>query len=279
MGILESRRTEFRRVLTSAVKSTARRLGYEVVRADTFDELVQRARIGRNIEGLLAVLKAFHGGQGYPAELIGNLHHSTSQFWQDIFVLAETNYRRNGYFVEFGAADGLSASNTYLLEKVFGWTGILAEPAKVWHEALRGNRASATHIETRCVWSRSGDVLPFDEFDYPELSMPSGRGDADVLRKERVATARYEVTTISLNDLLEEYRAPEVIDFLSIDTEGSEFDILNAFDFARHRFNVIVCEHNFSEQREPIAALLARHGYTRKHQDLSAVDDWYVRAP
>lgn len=277
MGILESRQAGFRRALTSAVKSTARKLGYEVVRTGTFDELVQHARIGRNIEGFLAVLKALHGGQGYPAELISNLQYSTSQFWQDIFVLAETNYRKNGYFVEFGAADGLSASNTYLLEKAFGWTGILAEPARGWHEALRGNRAA--HIETRCVWSSTGVVLPFDEFDYPELSMPSGPNGADALRKERVATARYDVTTISLNDLLEKYGAPKVIDFLSIDTEGSEFDILNGFDFARHQFNVIVCEHNFSARREPTATLLARHGYARKHQDLSEVDDWYVRAP
>ena len=58
---------------------------------------------------------------------------SKSQLRQDLFVLSETNFKRNGYFVEFGAASGFQLSNTYLLEQNFSWSGILAEPAKVWH--------------------------------------------------------------------------------------------------------------------------------------------------
>ncbi len=266
-----------KRVVASTIKSAARKLGFEIIRASTMKELARDAHVGKDIERLLKVLKALHGDHGYPPELIRNLRYSTSQFRQDLFALAETNYRRNGYFVEFGAADGLSGSNTYLLEKAFGWTGILAEPARVWHDALRRNRAA--NIETRCVWSRSDVNLSFDEFDYAELSVVSGMNADDALRRDRATAARYDVATISLNDLLAKYKAPKVIDFLSIDTEGSEFDILKSFDFARHQFNVIVCEHNFAAQRESIATLLARQGYVRKHQDLSAVDDWYVRVP
>src|SRR5690348_3026809 len=47
---------------------------------------------------------------------------SASQFHQDLFVLLESNFKRNGYFVEFGAADGIYLSNSYLLEKGFGWS-------------------------------------------------------------------------------------------------------------------------------------------------------------
>ena len=50
---------------------------------------------------------------------------------QDILVAVLARFKRNGYFVEFGATDGVYLSNTFLLEQQLGWTGILAEPARV----------------------------------------------------------------------------------------------------------------------------------------------------
>ena len=82
---------------------------------------------------------------------------------------------------------------------------------------------------------------------------------------------------MSLNDL-DRHGAPAVIDYLSIDTEGSEFEILNAFDFSRHRFSVITCEHNFSAQRQEIYERLVRNSYVRVFDGLSRWDDWYVHA-
>ena len=59
-----------------------------------------------------------------------NIKNTKSQINQDIFVLYTLNWKRNGFFVEFGATDGMDLSNTYLLEKDFGWRGILSEP--IW---------------------------------------------------------------------------------------------------------------------------------------------------
>ena len=67
------------------------------------------------------------------------LEYSKAQLHQDIFVLAEHDFKSSGYFVEFGATNGHDLSNTYLLETQFGWQGIVAEPAKSWHEALKKN--------------------------------------------------------------------------------------------------------------------------------------------
>ena len=85
--------------------------------------------------------------------VLRSMERSRSQIRQDVFVLSELRFKKNGFFVDFGASDGISASNTYLLEKEYGWTGILSEPAKCWHKDLHNNRTSA--IEKRCVWSES----------------------------------------------------------------------------------------------------------------------------
>lgn len=45
-------------------------------------------------------------------------------------MLSELDFKRDGFFVEFGATDGFQGGNTYLLEKEFGWRGIVGEPAR-----------------------------------------------------------------------------------------------------------------------------------------------------
>jgi hypothetical protein len=81
-----------------------------------------------------------------------------------------------------------------------------------------------------------------------------------------------EVTTTSLMDLLQQNQAPPVIDYLSIDTEGSELEILAGIDWGRHQFRCITVEHNFTAQREGIQALLEAQDYQRLEAQW---DDWY----
>jgi hypothetical protein len=100
--------------------------------------------------------------------------------------------------------------------------------------------------------------------------------DTDIHKEMRQHGKKYEVRTISLNDLLQKHNAPAEIDYLSIDTEGSEFEILNAFDFSKHRVKVITCEHNYTEMREKIFKLLTENGYSRIYVEFSGFDDWYV---
>ena len=88
----------------------------------------------------------------------------------------------------------------------------------------------------------------------------------------------YPVPTISLNDLLQTHNAPKNIDYLSIDTEGTEFEILNAFDFSKYSIKIITVEHNFTSKREEIFELLSRNGYNRVFKEISLFDDWYVES-
>ncbi len=206
-------------------------------------------------------------------ELLGR---SRSQIRQDLFVLAQLNFKRNGYFVEFGACDGGDGSNTLLLESDFAWNGILAEPARVWHQRLL-NSGRRARVSTKCVWSRSGETITFNETDLPALSTIRSFSGTDRWASQRSKGHSYEVETISLNDLLTECKAPLDIDYISIDTEGSELEILRAFDFSKYRVSVITCEHNFTGARDRIRELLEANGYARRLQELSRFDDWYVR--
>lgn len=181
--------------------------------------------------------------------LLRHLRQSRAQFRQDLFVLSELQFKQGGFFVDLGATNGVNLSNTYLLEREFGWRGILAEPGQSWHDQLLANRRAA--IETRCVWRESGSILSLHEV---------------------------EVETVSLNDLLKHHNAPTHVDYLSLDTEGTELDILSHFDFDSFRFNVVTCKHNLGPAREEVYELLTAHGYMRKYQEVSKVDDWYVSA-
>lgn len=204
------------------------------------------------------------------------LNQSKAQLRQDLFVLSETNYKREGYFVEFGATNGIGLSNTYLLEKEFSWSGILAEPAKVWRNSLLKNRPNAS-IETLCLWKDSESRLTFNETDVPELSTLDIFSHGDLHTQNREVGHKYSVQTISLNDLLKKHRAPKQIDYLSIDTEGSEYEILSAFDFTQYNIQIITVEHNYTLQREKIFKLLSSQGYERKFEDISHFDDWYIK--
>ena len=199
---------------------------------------------------------------------------SHSQLFQDLLALYLMREKSNGYFVEFGAADGIFLSNTYLLEKNFNWTGIVCEPAKSWESSLRANRSSI--IDYRCVFHASGLKLPFLDVDNNELSTLQSYSQSDLHASNRTSGDQYLVETISLEDLLDQHDAPNVIDYISIDTEGSEFDILKAFNFKKYQFRIITVEHNHTEMRTEIYNLLVTNGYTRIFKDLSGFDDWFI---
>ncbi len=208
------------------------------------------------------------------SNFIENLELSKSQLRQDLFVLSELNFKKNGFFVDFGATNGFDISNSYLLEKKFNWNGILAEPARKWHRELLKNRE--VNIDRNCVWSETGKELTFNEVNDAKLSTIDQFSSSDQHKELRKNGNQYKVNTISLNDLLVKYNAPKFIDYLSIDTEGSEFEILKNFDFNNYRFKVITCEHNFNENREKIYKLLSENGYQRKFTNISKFEDWYV---
>jgi FkbM family methyltransferase len=201
---------------------------------------------------------------------------SHSQLFQDLLVVFFLRGKQNGYFVEVGATNGVDWSNTLILERDFQWRGLLAEPARGWHSALKANRRAM--IDTRFVWSKSGDQLEFMEMKRRTLSTLSNLVDRDQNRSARVEGITYPVETISLCDLFAAHNSPTEIDYLSVDTEGTELAILQAFDFSRYDIKIITVEHNFCEpDRGELNKLLVAKGFIRVCEPLSKFDDWYVK--
>ncbi|MEM9284256.1 MAG: FkbM family methyltransferase [Pseudomonadota bacterium] len=200
---------------------------------------------------------------------------SVSQLGQDLWVLERTNFKRGGFFVEFGATDGVSLSNTYLLEREFGWRGLLAEPHPAYFAQLQRNRTST--MASVCIGQRTGDEVEFVLAD--EFSGMLRHLDHDSNASRRGAYAKFAeniltLKTISLDEFLETHNAPKDIDYISVDTEGSELEILSSFPFDKWNVRNWTIEHNFAADRDGIFELMKSHGYQRREADW---DDWYFR--
>lgn len=214
----------------------------------------------------------------HPVELRDLVPSSKAQVRQDLFVISELDFKHNGFFIEIGAQDGISGSNTYMLEKLFGWEGIIVEPSRTYENVLTKNRKCK--IENSAIWSSSGVRFQFADLGHSGLSSLKSLMGEGIHGKTRSEShfEEYEVQTLSLKDLLIKHKAPKVIDYLSIDTEGSEFEIISDFDFGSYLIKIITIEHNYEEsQREKIKQKLSSAGYVLKYSQISHQDDWYVR--
>lgn len=160
--------------------------------------------------------------------------------------------KRNGVFVDIGAHDGKSGSNTYFFEKELGWTGICFEPMPNVFEKLKKNR-NCVCIEA-CVAKTEG-IVPFVWVNSPGgVDMLSGMLDTyDPRHWARMRTECREqggtytivnMDAIRLDTVLQEHGIKK-IDYLSVDTEGNELEILQSIDFDNIEILAISVENNY----------------------------------
>lgn len=196
-----------------------------------------------------------------------------SQFEQDTHVLEVYNNKRNGYFIEIGAYDGIESSNTYVLEKDFGWSGICVECNPRFYNSLVNSRDC--HKSNFAIYNTNGLVLDFfDSGGYSGLVYTNNH--AHIANDTKI-----KVHTKTLTTLLDEVNAPHFIEYLSLDTEGSEYDILKVHDFDKYKIGYICVEHNRVEKnRVAIRELLESKGYkfARENGDSQwgIIDDEYI---
>ena len=198
---------------------------------------------------------------------------------QDLYVVEALGGLRDGFFLDSGASDGVSGSNTLLLETSFDWRGICVEPNdQLFDRLARARRSTCVHC---CLYDRAGEVQFFeaagvlggilDEYDPNLLSQArslvasrAGGGHSDPVTKP----AR------TIGSILQQLDAPRTIDYWSLDTEGSELAILKSFPFQEYVVRLLTVEHNLSPNREKIRRFLEAHGYRRTR--VLGIDDAYL---
>lgn len=175
-----------------------------------------------------------------------------SQIGQDEFIDNFFQKKEGLIFLDIGAHDGVSLSNTYFLEKNRNWSGICVEPQPSEFEKLKNNRNCV------CLNVAISDYEGETNFTHIEgyANMLSGIDENyDERHRDRIQSEvevyggkinNIKVTVKKLQTILDEENLLD-IDFCSIDTEGSEFKILKSIDFSRTNIKVFIIEKNYND--------------------------------
>jgi FkbM family methyltransferase len=201
-----------------------------------------------------------------------------SQYGQDLFALHILGGLQEGFFLDSGASDGVFASNTLLLERDYGWRGICVEPNRRFFAELERNRRCL--CLNCCLYDRDTNV---EFIEAHTIGGIADHYDSSLLKQVRahLGTAdneqppTVERTARSVRSVLQSSGAPRVIDYWSLDTEGSEMRILRAFPFDDYSFRVLTVEHNWLPIRDEVRQFLEARGY-RWVTELGC-DDAYVQ--
>jgi FkbM family methyltransferase len=192
-----------------------------------------------------------------------------SQYEQDSW-LNENVFKgqREGIFVEIGAYDGVIGSNTYFYEKELGWKGVCIEPIKERYDELVKNRNCI--CLNCCVYSKNENIYFQENNGYTEMlsgiincydplhmirinkEQRERGGESKILQKPA-----YTLTKILLENNINR------VDYVSIDTEGSEFDIIKGIDFDKIKIRILDIENNYRDSPPYIEEFLKGKGYEK----------------
>lgn len=197
---------------------------------------------------------------------------SKSQAGQEYWVASMLNFKEKGFFVDIGAHDGVFLSNTYGLESQLQWSGICIEADKNRYNKLQNNRYS----KNVCIATRN--YKGFCEFNpnatdgFVEADSKDGKTPCD-----------------TLDNILTNNNAPKHIDYISLDIEGLEYEVLSSFNFKNWDVNLWTIEHNAyldgGKEKEKIYQIMTKNGYKRIKEDAKAptemgmveFEDWYQK--
>ena len=161
----------------------------------------------------------------------------------NIRQLLQKNRKEKGFFVEIGANDGVTVSNTFGLIKN-GWSGLSIEANPAVFVQLKNNLKKFTKIKTICaaVALGRGPIKLFYGKNDPQGLLSTISTENSVWFEEHRSKDYIEVPGIPLTELLEEQDVPLCPDLLIIDTEGMDYEILLTLDFHKYTPKLIITE-------------------------------------
>ena len=190
-----------------------------------------------------------------------------SQAGQDKWVVESvTNHKKNGYFVDIGAYDGIYLSNSYLLEKDLKWTGICVEADAETFKRLAKNRKC--ECINACI-GNEGETIDFTAGleVYSGMNPQTHEGVDKYIQNQKII----RIQNRSLKSILDEKNAPAEIDYLSVDVEGMEWQVIKSFPFYERKFLCATIERPCYQTRE----ILKTNGYLLV-VDQPGLDAFYI---
>lgn len=203
-----------------------------------------------------------------------NEENFKSQFGQDKILLSLIGEKRNGFFIELGGCDGISLSNSYFFEKELDWNGVIIEPEPYSYGKLKVNR--------KCFTSNAlcSDVSGVEK-EFLLAGATSGiiSESSGYYIKKNMNNDKIKIITTTLEKVLNDFNAPKNIDFLSLDVEGHEYEVLKNFPFHKYIIDIICVENNSSidntDNIEKVVNLLENNNY--KLMDESTKTDLFYK--
>ena len=198
-----------------------------------------------------------------------------SQFGEDR-ILAEIFKKKNqGLCIEVGANDGVNDSNTMYFESI-GWNCILIEPNPVLCKMIRASR-NATLVEVAAS-DKNGETSLFvaegAERAHGVSTINSAEEALNKIKSYGFTYSEVKVNTRTLNDILESLKIDRQIDFVSVDVEGHELEVLKGFSIERWKPAVILVEDNTNFHNTVVSNYLRNFGYMPFKR--TGVNDWYA---
>jgi FkbM family methyltransferase len=186
-----------------------------------------------------------------------------------------------GFYVDVGANDGFSNSNTAALDEM-GWRGILVEADPNLADICRQARPFGNVVACAAADpTRRGSESAFQWVSpgYDKTTGLSTLVNSSALQRKAMqigaSVSTITVPVRSLNDILEKHDAPNEFELLSVDVEGAELEVFRSCDLTRWRPRIIIAEDNWVSADFPVRSYLRRFGYHLACR--TGVNDWYVR--
>lgn len=190
-----------------------------------------------------------------------------SQAGQDKWIAEFFEYKKNGYFLDIGANNGININNTYFLEKELGWEGVCVEAdPNIFKDLIVNRKCFCINIAI----SNNNMGINF---------LPDGLSG-----REFNSPTSIRIATKTLKDVLVDKNSPKTIDYLSLDIEGMELKALKGFPFDEYKILAITVEHNLylgkGEYKEEIKKFLDERGYLLYKENVESegfpFEDWYI---
>lgn len=190
-----------------------------------------------------------------------------SQNQEDLFLPAYFNGKTGGFLLDIAAADGITFSNSFRLINELDWGGILVEPCPVHRKNLEILYTDVPQVKVyNGAIHQTLKEVDFNEVEFQEIGLSNITGGHPVAQKYQHKT--YKVPATDINSLLEMYKAPENIDFVSLDIEGAEGEVVHNWNFDKYKVQLWCIEEG-----DRFRGFLESKGYQRFGVSNLKVDD------